>query len=156
MHAERETSPASVLDAVNGVLRTDIPATRFVTMIYAVLDPAARALVYANAGHPPPVLSGPGGSRLLKTRAELPLGVNRQPYTDHRVEMASGDRLVLYSDGVTEARNPESEEFGLQRVLDCVADPGTGVNGLLDAVTHHTGAHPTVDDITVAMIEALE
>ncbi|HEX7071559.1 MAG TPA: GAF domain-containing SpoIIE family protein phosphatase [Rhodothermales bacterium] len=154
MHAERGGSPATVLAGVNEVLRTDLPASRFVTLIYAVLDPVARTITYANAGHPPPALAASDRIEVLRHRSELPLGIRNGAYTDRRLTLAPGDRIVLYSDGLTEARNPAGEEFGTERLVRSTSAPESTASSLLEAVEAHAGDRPFADDVTIVVVEA--
>jgi sigma-B regulation protein RsbU (phosphoserine phosphatase) len=71
------------------------------------------------------------------------------------VELQPGDRLFLYTDGVTEARSRSSEEYGEARLLRHVGDPAASAESLLHDVQAHSEGHPAVDDITIVVIEAL-
>lgn len=155
MYAERATSPAAVLAEVSRVLAADIPASKFVTMIYAVLDPEEHAITFANAGHHRPILAGPGGARVIKTTPELPLGINDRGYSDHELKLDPGNRLFLYSDGVVEARGRHAEEYGEERLIRHVSVPTASAKSLLKDVEAHAAGHPVVDDVTVVMVEAL-
>src|SRR5690606_29759138 len=105
----------SVLAEVNRILVADLPTTRFVTMVYAEVDPTLRTVTYANAGHLPPVLVRDGRAVPLRGVPELVLGIREGTYTERTIEMTEGSRLFLYSDGVIEARDKTIEEYGENR-----------------------------------------
>ena len=155
MRAEQGGSPGAVLAEVNRVLAADLPADKFVTMIYAELDPERRTVTFANAGHLRPVLTDDRGARTIKTKPELPLGIREGSYSEHELELANGSRLFLYSDGVVEARSRSSEEYGEARLLRHVGASSASVESLLDDVMAHVEGHPVLDDITIVMVEAL-
>lgn len=155
MYAEQTSSAAAVLAEVNRVLRADIPASRFVTMIYAVVDPQRRSLTIANAGHPPPILADARGPRVLKTRPEFALGIADADYTEQELMLTSGDRLFLYSDGVVETRDSAGEEYGDARLLGFAAESAASPENLLREVEAHANGHPLLDDLTIVMLEAV-
>jgi sigma-B regulation protein RsbU (phosphoserine phosphatase) len=156
MHAEQGAGPASVLSQVNDVLVADLPASKFVTMIYAIVDPDHRSVTFASAGHLPPVVAGGSGVRVIRTQPDLPVGIREWSYSEHTVDLDPGDRLFLYTDGVTEARSRTSEEYGEARLLRHAGDPDASAESLLRDVQAHAEGHPAVDDITIVVVEALE
>src|SRR5246127_704593 len=101
--AENSCSPAEVLTKLNQLLVDDFPSGRFVTMVYAVLDPNQRTITFASAGHLPPLLVAAGKARFIETEMGLPLGVAHGSYSECVVELPVGSHVVLYSDGITEA-----------------------------------------------------
>lgn len=155
MHAEQNRSPREVISGVNRLLTADLPAAKFVTMIYAVLDPASRKLTYVNAGHLPPILFDSSGLHVVRNKPELPLGVREGTYPEYELELPPGSRLFLYSDGVVEARNPSSEEYGQNRLLRHVGTPSASADSLLGDVLAHASGYPLVDDVTIVMVDAL-
>jgi sigma-B regulation protein RsbU (phosphoserine phosphatase) len=155
MYAEQLGAPGAVLAEVNRVLMTDLPNAKFVSMVYAVLDPSRRTLTFANAGHHPPVLADVTGVRPIKTQPALPLGIMEIDYPEHALVLAPGDWLYLYSDGVVEARSRTSEEYGEVRLLRHVGAPTATAESLLRDVEAHADEHPAMDDITVVKVEAL-
>jgi sigma-B regulation protein RsbU (phosphoserine phosphatase) len=155
MYAERGGSPGAVLSDVNRVLVADLPSAKFVTMVYVVLDPASRKLTFASAGHVPPILVDVSGARAVKVTPELPLGIREGSYADHELEIKSGSRLFLYSDGVTEARDSTSEEYGEARLRRYAASPAASAQGLRDDILRFTKDYPVADDITIVVLEAI-
>jgi sigma-B regulation protein RsbU (phosphoserine phosphatase) len=154
LHALRELSPKEVLFELNKFLVEDFPASKFVTLVYAVLDPAVRKLTFASAGHLPPVFVDSSGARFLQAEAGLPLGFMECEFSEHQIEMPPGSRVFLYTDGITEAINSSFEEYGPERILKHVTGPTATVQSLLNDVEEFTSGYPESDDITVVMIAA--
>lgn len=111
-------SPNEVFDRLSRRLRQRTPPEKYATAFLAVLEPASGRLVYANAGHNAGLfLEAGGGHRELESTGP-PLGLlPAASYFEREVELESGDLVVLFTDGITEATNPEGEEFGEHRLL---------------------------------------
>ena len=90
----------------------------FVTMFYAVFDPATGKLVYANGGHNPPIIVRPDGSSTVPPQTDgIALGIMPDvDFAQNEITLSPGDILVLYTDGVTEAMNSRGEEFEMDRL----------------------------------------
>ena len=153
--AETGLSPGEVLARVNSILLKDFPTAKFVTLVYAVLDPKNRTVVFASAGHPPPLLVDPRDATFLETDLGLPLGIRQGSFSERTVEMTSGSRLFFYSDGITEAMNSSGEQYGESRLRDRVLGPAATVQDLLDDVRSFAAGHPASDDVTVVMIKSV-
>jgi sigma-B regulation protein RsbU (phosphoserine phosphatase) len=110
--------------------------------------------VFASAGHLHPLLVDSRSAHFLETEAGLPLGIQEGSFSERSVELAPGDRLVLYSDGVTESMNPLSQLYGESRLRDHVIKPSATVQSLVDDVRSFTADKPSSDDVTVVMIQA--
>ena len=119
--ATASTPPRDLCARVNRILCDNIAPGRFVTLFYALLDARSRRLVYAGAGHNAPLLVRPDGrvQRLVSRGRVLGVGPDWSCPQD-AVDLGPGDRLVLFTDGVTEARSPFDEEFGEARLVDLV------------------------------------
>jgi sigma-B regulation protein RsbU (phosphoserine phosphatase) len=154
MHAARGFSPKEVLSEVNKLLVADFPPSRFVTLIYSVVDPAKRRITFANAGHLPPVFVDSSSVRFLEADAGLPLGIMECQFSEHEIELTAGSRIFFYSDGITEAVNSSFEEYGLNRIAEHVTNHSATVKSLLSDVDNFTSGHPKSDDVTVVMIAA--
>ena len=130
--AEYDTQPELVLGAANRRILMDTRADLFVTVFYGVLDPSTGTLTYSNAGHNPPYLLGTGGGGWVQSmrRTGMALGVVEDAVWEQKaVQIASGDVLVLYTDGVTDAQNAQEGFFGEERLLEVVrARGGTKAN----------------------------
>lgn len=156
MVAQNGHTPGEVLADVNRVLVADLPTRKFITMIYAVLDPDRRTVTLSSAGHLPPVFVDANGARSVRVRPQLALGIRHGVYRDHMVEMPEGSRLFLYSDGVIEARNSASEEYGEGRLLAYANSSSATPQGLLDDVRSFMRRRPPRDDITIVSVDARE
>ena len=109
-------SPARVCSIINGMLCKSIAADKFVTFFCGVLDAPSSTFRYCNAGHPYPILVSSGAVRTLDQGGAV-LGVLPDwTYEDSSVDLISGDRLLLFTDGITEAEGPQGEEFGMEKV----------------------------------------
>src|SRR5262249_39863571 len=152
LHAARGLSPRAMLSELNRFLLVDMPASRFVTLIYAVVSSATRTFSFASAGHLPPVFVDSNGARLLETAAGRPLGLMESEFSDHEIEMTPGSRAYLYSDGISEAVNPSLEEYGTDRILSHVVNRTATVHSLLNDVDRFSSGNPASDDMTVVMV----
>jgi phosphoserine phosphatase RsbU/P len=150
--AENACTPAEVLTKLNKLLVEDFPSGRFVTMVYAVLDPKKGTLTYANAGHLPPLLVDAAGVTFLQTEMGLPLGIRHGSFSEAMVQLGEQARLVLYSDGITEATNPLDEEYGTERLAEHVRRAGTCPETLLEDVRAFANGAGLRDDATVILL----
>ena len=114
-----DSSPAYILGKVNELLRRLDPNDPHVTVFCAQLNPTTGHATYASAGHPAPVHLGAFSCRPLDVSFGLPLGLFGRPYTNGHAILTPDDYLVLYTDGVTEARR-DGEMFGEKRLLETV------------------------------------
>jgi len=143
---------------LNAHLFANIPSNRLVTLFYAELDPARGRMSYVNAGHNPPLLARRDGGVERLPATAVALGVVAEtPFEDLEVVLEPGDRLLLYTDGVTEIENALGEEFGEGRVLAFLdTHRGDTDRGLLDgvmaqALLFSTGVKPR-DDMTLMVL----
>ena len=145
-------SPGELLARVNWSIMDELPAGRYVTMIYGVLDPARRTFTFANAGHPWPLLVDSTGARSFPTREGIPLGLGPSRYSEETVALAPGARLLFYSDGITEASDGR-EEYGTDRLIAHLSRPDTCAETLLDDVRVFCRGS-FADDATVILVRA--
>jgi sigma-B regulation protein RsbU (phosphoserine phosphatase) len=158
--AEYPTQPELVLSAVHRRILEDTETNMFVSVFYGILDPVTGAVSYCNAGHPPPyLLSAQGGSAVQTLRRTgMVLGVAEDAAWEQEVvQLAPGDALVLYTDGVTEARNERDTFFKEDRLLECVqAVRGRSAreiqNAILADVREFVGDAPQSDDIALMVV----
>jgi sigma-B regulation protein RsbU (phosphoserine phosphatase) len=113
--------PAELCDKVKRVVAGNLAGGTFITFFYGVVDGAAQTLTYSNAGHNPPILVRGNGSveRLTTGGAAICRLFRNEPHSSESVPLRAGDRLVLFTDGASEARRGE-EEFGEERVVATV------------------------------------
>jgi sigma-B regulation protein RsbU (phosphoserine phosphatase) len=155
--AQEAAAPSSICGSVNRLLCRNMASGRFVTFCYARIDVAGRRILYANAGHNPPLLVRADGSIERLGTGGMVLGVfPDNAYEQSELPLRSGDRLVFYTDGITEARNAagdEYEESGLVKAALAVRD--CGVEAMKDAiladVTAFSGGHFD-DDATLIVV----
>ena len=150
--AEACCSPGEVLTKLNQLLVDDFPAGKFVTMVYAVLDPATRTVVFANAGHLRPLFTDDEGEHFLDTERGLPLGLSCGDYSETQITLSPGSKLVFYSDGITEAENANEEEFGLCRLAEHVVKPGASAVSIIDDVRSFANGSGVRDDASVVFV----
>ena len=152
--APTASGPAEVLTRLNNMLLEDFPCGRFVTMVYAELDPAKRALRLANAGHLPPLLVEPAGHRWIQNEQGLPLGVSASKFSEVEITLQEGSRLAFYSDGITEAAEGNGEEYGPERLLAQLQSPDASLETLLADVKQFVNGSGLRDDATVILVGA--
>jgi serine phosphatase RsbU (regulator of sigma subunit)/anti-sigma regulatory factor (Ser/Thr protein kinase) len=155
--AQRLVEPGEVLERVNEHLCPDMPEKMFVTCLYGVLDPESGHFRFANAGHDLPYVKTAEGSEELRARG-MPLGLMPgMRYEESETVLQPGESLLLHSDGVVEAHDPNGDMFGFPRLKQAVADyPGGGE--LIDRVLVDVQAHlgpgaEQEDDITMVTLQ---
>ena len=148
-------APEEVLREANLLLNAENRNFMFTTMAYAVYDPRAATLRYANAGHCNPlVVDAAGGVRELEVAAGVVLGLDPSVrYGAREAELEPGDTLVMYSDGISEALNADDEQFGVARLEAALGESApdsarSAVASVMSAVDAFTGGTPQSDDIT--------
>jgi sigma-B regulation protein RsbU (phosphoserine phosphatase) len=152
-----DEGPAQAACAINAQVHSLTDSHRFATFFWAVFEEPGRALTYVNAGHNPPMLLRRAGALERLTADGPPLGVFAgSQYEQRTVALASGDVLLVFSDGITEAPGPGEEEFGearLERVLrDRCALPAAGLcDAILSAVQQFQNGAAQEDDMTVVV-----
>jgi len=156
--ASPETSPSALCERLNAIFCEDLPAERSISLFYARLDPQARRLVYANAGHPPPVVRRRAGTPERLSTGGVVLGrIPHRAYAEGQVVLEPGDALVLFTDGMTEAMNGAEEEFGDARIAACAcAAPQARPAELQRRILAEVAAHCSSrfgDDATLAVLE---
>jgi sigma-B regulation protein RsbU (phosphoserine phosphatase) len=144
-------SPGETLARLSSTLSDDLPSGKFVTMIYGILDSSSREFTFGSAGHPPPLLMK-GEPAFVRVEPGLPLGLGGCLYPEHTVLLEAGDRLLLYTDGVTEAMNADYQEYGPARVIEHFLRPDASVKGLLEEARRHGSGSDLTDDSTALLI----
>ncbi|MGD0792006.1 MAG: GAF domain-containing SpoIIE family protein phosphatase [Terriglobales bacterium] len=152
--AQTGSGPAEVLTRLNNMMIEDFPSGRFVTMVYAELDPPSRVLRIANAGHLAPLLVEPSGHRWIKHEHGLPLGISASKFSETEVTLGEHARIAFYSDGITEAAIDSGEEYGAERLLVQMQSPDVTLDGLLADVRKFANGTGLRDDATVILVRA--
>jgi serine phosphatase RsbU (regulator of sigma subunit) len=163
-HADDTVSPRLVLNKVNRLLYRNIEKNSFVSMFYAVLDISEKNLTFARAGHNPGIIinQNDGSNQELNTDG-IALGLEEgtvfnQMLKEHTIDLTSGDTLVFYTDGFTEAMNSVQEEFGEERFIDLISSNRNLsaqklIEILVNSVKDFSGEAPQHDDMTVVIIK---
>ncbi len=160
MVAGRHPSPATVLQRVNTAILDTTYSDMFVTIYYAVLDPATHQVTYASAGHGLALHASGGEMQFLRGRGSA-LGILPTIRIDEgATSLAPGDYLVLYTDGVTDAINAAIEDFGEERLIATVrslqgASSQAMVDGIYAAVVAWEGGAAAFDDFTLVVARRL-
>jgi serine phosphatase RsbU (regulator of sigma subunit) len=158
---EYQSRPDLVLSETNERILADARANLFITTFYGVLDPEANTLVYCNAGHNPPILVNSDDSHkpLALTRTGMPIGIEEDSSWDRRtLEFSPGDKLIFYTDGVTEAQNDQGDFFDERSLVKTVIDNRDSSAfelqvEILQAVKTFSEGVPQQDDITLMILE---
>jgi sigma-B regulation protein RsbU (phosphoserine phosphatase) len=158
-----DPSPSSVLTALNKIVRNYRHTRMLMTFSYLILNHSDCTLTFANAGHPHPYLYRAKEQRwsVLKTNGSPPLGTRLKFQPEPKqISWQSGDRLFLYSDGLTEARGAGEEGYGtdaLERFLNEYAlhSPHTMITALDAELTDFCSGNPLQDDFTVVIVQLL-
>ncbi len=155
--AQRLEQPGEVLRRTNNAICPDVPPSMFVTCLYAILDPVSGHLTYANAGHNLPYRQI--GAQVSELRATgMPLGLlPEMSYEVYETDLLPGERLLLYSDGLVEAHNPQRDMFGNPRLENlltgCDDTSGALIARLIGALEQFSGAAwEQEDDITLVVL----
>lgn len=154
-----DPDPGSAICTSNRLIYGDARSTMFITVFYGVLDPESMTFTYVNAGHNPPLLlrEGEAGSWVTGQKG-IALGVVPDvTIKPSLLELRSGDLLILYTDGVTEAFNERDDYFGEERLLDCVSRNRSRpvqeiTDTLIEEIRTFSGTAPQSDDITLVVI----
>lgn len=149
-----------VVRRINVMVCRDAKVGEFVTLFYGVLDAANRRLTYCNAGHPPAMLLRNG--QITELRGEnMVLGIlPEEKYTQKLIDLVSGDLLLLYTDGLTDAMNFQNQTYGRQRLVDAFKQIGA-LNPPAETVTEHilwdmrrfAGLNRRNDDVTMIVVK---
>jgi len=159
MCASRQMRPRDLCDNVNRLMYQNLSGQGFVTFFYAMIEPTrghAKRLTYCNAGHNPPILASRSGMHRLESGGAV-LGVFCDwPYEEQSLTVDSGDRVCLYSDGITESRSPAGEEFGEERLADLIKrfenDDATALTERIVAAAAQFSHGDFQDDVTVLAV----
>jgi sigma-B regulation protein RsbU (phosphoserine phosphatase) len=159
-------SPAEGIRRANRLICADSSSGMFVTVFYALLDPAAGKMTYVNAGHNPPLFYKCGkraGQGYLSQlgRSGMALGVEEEAaYEQQTLPFGAGDVLVMYTDGVTDALDPQDNDYGIGRLESLAlahreASATEIATALEQSIQSFTAGAPLFDDITTLIVKRL-
>ena len=153
-------SGATLMARLNVQITKHAPKTRFVTLFLGHFDPVTGELIYVNAGQNPPFVRRANGAYESLREGGMALGMfEHASYTEGRLKLRPGDLLVMYSDGITEAENPEGhpfDELGLRRVVDGEWGSAKELGwAAFEAVERHARERRLLDDLTVLVARRL-
>ena len=151
--------PTEVLKEVNQLLMEDNEAGMFVTMIYGIFDPQNGLFEYSLGGHNPLLLQKPNGTaEYLSANSGIALGMfNQIEFQSNTIKMNPGEKIIIYTDGITEAMNNKMELYSEDKLARIVAaNPNLGVDELsqkiIQSVEEFTGEEAQTDDITCVIL----
>ncbi|MCA1635495.1 MAG: SpoIIE family protein phosphatase [Acidobacteria bacterium] len=154
-------APNVGMGKVNFLLWETIEQHQFVTAFYGMLDATNHTLAFVNAGHNPPVIVEKDGRARFIEQGGLPLGMFRDTrYYEYYLPIDSGQILVLYTDGATEAQSPGEEEYGRERLVEAVrAARDKSARDMIDFIYNDifewSGGRGASDDVTFVVVKAL-
>jgi len=154
---------SELMQSVNRLLCQDTPLGRYMTMFYAVVDSERRSIRWANAGHDPAITYDLHRDTFGQLDGgDLPLGIDPQEtYSEYRRDnLSPGEIIVLGTDGIWEARNPQGEHFGKDSLRQAIRAAANGsaeqiCRSITDALERFRQGHPQDDDITLVVIKVL-
>jgi sigma-B regulation protein RsbU (phosphoserine phosphatase) len=156
--SKSDPDPSVLVTQLNVALKENLPQSKFVTLFLGRLDTRSGAIEYVNAGHTPPLHVTKEGAVEL-TDSDLLLGVvSRAEFTTRTLQLAPGDSLVLFTDGVTEARDEEGTDLGSVTIGTALAklhgtDANTIAASVNETVLAHVGdAENLDDDVTLLVV----
>ena len=155
--ATDDIPPETLVAKANRVMWVNTTEDKFITLFYALVDEERRTLQFTNAGHNAPVLTRQDGTQVRLEEGGLIVGAFQDSgYRQGQVDLRPGDRLVMFTDGITEAANGEDEEFGEKRLVEaCLSGRQLSAEALhkslFDIVTEFCGGQ-FEDDATVLVV----
>jgi len=162
IHSQTKGDPGEMLHSLFSTLRDELAMTEmFISAFYAIIDPVAGELRYSNTGHPHAFLLSKEGGLERLAASDPPLGMDEKPpATTCRRWVHGKDLLVLFTDGVSDARNRWGERLGEDRILDLIREhgaelsPAEVLSRAFDVLETHTQGAPRRDDLTIVLVRA--
>jgi sigma-B regulation protein RsbU (phosphoserine phosphatase) len=159
IHAQTAAGPGQMLSMLLGTLREELATTEmFISMFFGVLDRPSSTLTYSNTGHPHAfIFSSTGAPRRLVAHGP-PLGMTDEAPASDAVPWSAGqDTLVLFTDGISDARNAAGERLGEEEVLRVIGlnralEPNAILREVFDMLGKHTGGVASADDLTLLIL----
>ena len=150
--------PAEVAARLNRLFPFDSATEQFFTLVYGILNAVSGEFRYVTAGHPGPVHLPSGANPVFLKSQGFPIGMADDAYEERSIHLRAGDRLYLYSDGVTEAMDPAGQQFGDARLLEAIGQARSeplqeGVATLVREIGRWHGSERPQDDISIVAAE---
>lgn len=158
---ETKSSIKEITFKINNLIHKNTNHDKFITFFLGILDLSENSFSFVNAGHNPPYLMHQNGELEMLEEGGLLLGMlPNMPYEQSTVTLKSGDWIIMFTDGVTEAKNKEDEDFDEKRLIEVMQknkaeSANTMKNAILTTVKDFTGDVPQSDDITLVILKAL-
>ncbi|HDP98123.1 MAG TPA: hypothetical protein ENN22_02940 [bacterium] len=158
---ETETQPNKITARINNLIHKNTNYDKFITFFLGILNKKENSFQYVNAGHNPPYLMHQDGKYESLEKGGLLLGMMPNiPYEQGEIKLKSGDWIVMFTDGVTEAQNDAKEEFGEQRLIQIMQEnlsisTSAMTSKILAAVKSFSGNLLQSDDVTLLILKAL-
>lgn len=161
-HLAKIRSPKAALEKLNKILCENIAASDFITAFYGMIHIPTRVMTYASAGHNPPLFFDVNNNSLEELTVDygFPLMIRPTNKLEERlIQLTENSKLILYTDGLTEARNEAGELFGVPRLKKSILEFGKICDAaqlgqrLMDDIIQFTNDVPFVDDYTLVVIE---
>lgn len=155
------TTPSAVIKSLNERFQSDEETMQYFTMIYGVINTLDGHTTITQAGHPPPVYIMKGSNAVLVGSGGYPVGMFPDlDYEEEEVVLKQGDRLFIYSDGITECTNRNKEQFSVERLMNFVTEePEMPLNGLMkkmeQSLRQWKGDDEFEDDVTLLALNVL-
>jgi sigma-B regulation protein RsbU (phosphoserine phosphatase) len=160
--AQSGASPAEALEQVNRLLLENSREGFFVTVFYGILDLGTGQLIYTNAGHTLPLLLRKNHREMTwLEKGSMPLGITPDLKLENKaIQIRAGDYLVMYTDGVTEARSPDDTLFGEDRLFNTlytfsVRSEESLIEVLDSRILEFQANAPTADDVTIFVVQRI-
>ncbi|MCR8657455.1 PP2C family protein-serine/threonine phosphatase [Paenibacillus endoradicis] len=151
-------SPEQIITAINEELSTDY-STMFATIFLAIMNTKTGQFVYCDAGHCPPLLLRNGSVTTLNSQKGLPIGVLVEaPYVAQSIQLQADDRIIMYTDGITEAENEYGQWYGMERLQHYLTkqqycSTEEQVKYIVNDVQSFVATYPQCDDIAIMCID---
>jgi sigma-B regulation protein RsbU (phosphoserine phosphatase) len=155
----RIINPALAVRSLNERFRADDDTMQYFTMVYGLIDTRTRQAVFTQAGHPPPVYLPKGGKPKLIGEGGFPVGMLPDAdYDENEILFEKGDRLFVYSDGITECTNPDKAQFSVERLMELLEmgrdlPLGDLMESIKKSLRQWRGHNDFEDDITLLAME---
>jgi len=156
----RENLPVKVIiSRINNIIYENTDESQYITFFYGEIDIKNNRFTFCNAGHNPPILLRSDDTDILLKEGGMVLGyMQNVTYMERQIEISSGDEIVFYTDGVTEAMNITEETFEEWRLMKIIKEksknpPKIIIDEIIKEINIHIGGYPKIDDLTLVVVK---